>query len=69
MSSHVAWNDIRVEHVARAGGEDAVEAGKREMLAEVVRHRLSIMDVDTTDRSDEARKETRRQREHGPLLG
>ena len=35
ISSHVAWDDIRVEHVARAGGEDAVEAGKREMLAEV----------------------------------
>ena len=41
MSSHVAWNDIRAEHVARAGGEDAVEAGKREMLAEVMRHRLA----------------------------
>ena len=68
MSSHVAWSDIRAEHVARAGGEDAVEAGKREMLAEVIGHRLSIMDVNTTDRSVEARKETRRQREHGPLL-
>lgn len=33
--SHIAWNDIRVDHVARAGGEAAVEAGKREMLAEV----------------------------------
>jgi DNA-binding XRE family transcriptional regulator len=41
MSSHVAWNDIRAEHVARAGGEDAVEAGKREMLAEVIGHRLA----------------------------
>ena len=40
MSSHVAWNDIRTEHVERAGGEAAVEAGKREMLAEVVGHRL-----------------------------
>ena len=69
MSSHVAWNDIRVEHVARAGGEDAVEAGKREMLAEVMGHRFSIMDVNITDRSVEARKETRRQRDHGPLLG
>jgi hypothetical protein len=41
MSSHVAWSDIRAEHVARAGGEAAVEAGKREMLAEVLGHRLS----------------------------
>lgn len=36
MTSHVAWNDIRTEHVERAGGEAAVEAGKRELLAEVV---------------------------------
>ena len=41
MSSHVAWNDIRAEHVARAGGEEAVEAGKRELLAEVLGHRLA----------------------------
>ena len=39
MDSHVAWTDIRAEHVARAGGEEAVEAGKREMLAEVRRAR------------------------------
>jgi DNA-binding XRE family transcriptional regulator len=41
MTSHVAWNDIRAEHIARAGGEAAVEAGKREMLAEVIGHRLA----------------------------
>ena len=41
MSSHVAWTDIRAEHVARAGGEEAVEAGKRELLAEVIGHRLA----------------------------
>ena len=41
MSSHVAWNDIRAEHVARAGGEEAVEAGRRKMLAEVLGHRLA----------------------------
>ena len=41
MSSHVAWNDIRTEHIERAGGEAAVEAGKRERLAEVVGHRLA----------------------------
>ena len=39
MSGHVAWTDIRAEHVARAGGEDAVEAGKRKLLAEVRRAR------------------------------
>ena len=41
MSNHVAWNDIRAGHVERAGGEATVEAGKREMLAEVVGHRLA----------------------------
>lgn len=41
MSSHVAWNDIRAEHVARAGGKAAVDAGKREILAEVTGHRLA----------------------------
>ena len=41
MSSYVAWSDIRAEHVARAGGEETVEAGKRQMLAEVVGHRLA----------------------------
>lgn len=41
MTNHVAWNEIRTEHVARAGGEAAVAAGKREMLVEVVGHRLA----------------------------
>jgi DNA-binding XRE family transcriptional regulator len=41
MNSHVAWNDIRNEHVERAGGEDAVEEGKRQLLAEVIGHRLA----------------------------
>lgn len=41
MNSFVNWNDIRVEHVERAGGEAAVEAGKRELLAEVLGHRLA----------------------------
>jgi DNA-binding XRE family transcriptional regulator len=41
MTSHVAWNDIRAEHIARAGGEAAGEAGKRELLAEVIGHRLA----------------------------
>ena len=41
MTSHVAWNDIRDEHIVRACGEAAVEAGKRELLAEVIGHRLA----------------------------
>ena len=41
MSSYVAWGDIRNEHVERAGGEDAVEEGKRQLLAEVIGHRLA----------------------------
>lgn len=41
MSSHVAWGDIRAAHVERAGGEAVVDAGKRQMLAEVVGHRLA----------------------------
>jgi len=41
MTNHVPWNDIRTEHVQRAGGEAAVEAGKRELLAEVIGHRLA----------------------------
>ncbi|MQA16560.1 MAG: helix-turn-helix domain-containing protein [Pseudonocardiaceae bacterium] len=41
MSGFVRWTDIRTEHVARAGGEAAVETGKRELLAEVIGHRLA----------------------------
>lgn len=41
MNSHVAWRDIRADHVERAGGEAAVDAGKRHMLAETVGHRLA----------------------------
>ncbi len=41
MSNHVKWQDIRAQHVARAGGEAAVEEGRREMLAQVVGHRLA----------------------------
>jgi DNA-binding XRE family transcriptional regulator len=35
------WQDIRAEHVARAGGEEAVERGKQELLAEVTGYRLA----------------------------
>lgn len=41
MSSYTRWGDIRREHVERAGGEEAVEAGKQELLATVVGHRLA----------------------------
>ncbi|MEW2430272.1 helix-turn-helix transcriptional regulator [Micromonospora sp. NPDC047644] len=41
MSGHVRWADIRAEYVQRAGGEAAVEAGKEELLAQVVGHRLA----------------------------
>jgi DNA-binding XRE family transcriptional regulator len=41
MSSYVRWADIRAEHVARAGGEVAVEAGKQELPAIALGHRLA----------------------------
>lgn len=41
MNSYVRWTDVRAEHVQRAGGEEAVEAGKQELLAEIVGHRLA----------------------------
>ncbi|WP_018349332.1 helix-turn-helix domain-containing protein [Longispora albida] len=41
MTSYSRWKDIRAEHVERAGGAEAVEAGKQEMLAEIVGHRLA----------------------------
>lgn len=41
MSSYVRWTEIRAEEVALAGGEAAVEAGKQELLAEVLGHRLA----------------------------
>ncbi|PPA58888.1 helix-turn-helix domain-containing protein [Micromonospora chalcea] len=41
MSDYPRWQDIRADHVARAGGEEAVEAGKQQLLAEVIGHRLA----------------------------
>ena len=41
MSSYTRWSDIRSEHVERAGGEQAVDTGKQELLATVVGHRLA----------------------------
>ena len=40
-NSYVRWNDIRAEQVAKAGGEDAVTAGKQELLSELVGRRLA----------------------------
>ena len=41
MTKYTRWKDVRAAHVERAGGEDAVEAGKQELLAAVVGHRLA----------------------------
>jgi len=41
MTGYTRWSDIRGEFVERAGGESAVEAGKQELLATVVGHRLA----------------------------
>ncbi len=41
MSGYTRWQDIRAEHVARAGGEEAIEAGKQELLHQVLGHRLA----------------------------
>jgi DNA-binding XRE family transcriptional regulator len=41
MSSYARWKDVRAEQVRRAGGEEAVAAGKAELLAQVVGHRLA----------------------------
>jgi hypothetical protein len=37
MSNYVRWSEIRAEHVRRAGGEEAIEAGKQELRAELRR--------------------------------
>ncbi|WP_218003221.1 hypothetical protein [Nocardia concava] len=49
MSGYSRWQDIRGEFVERAGGEDAVAAGREELLAEVSGYRLglSATDVET----------------------
>ncbi|MFC4014455.1 helix-turn-helix domain-containing protein [Nonomuraea purpurea] len=41
MTGYVRWKDIRAEYIERAGGEEAVEAGKQELLAKVQGHRLA----------------------------
>jgi len=41
MSGHVRWSDFRADQVARSGGEEAVEANKELLLAEVLGQRLA----------------------------
>jgi DNA-binding XRE family transcriptional regulator len=41
MTGYVRWQDIRAEHVERAGGEEAVKARKQRLLAQVQGHRLA----------------------------
>lgn len=41
MIGYTQWNDVRPEYVRRAGGEEAVDAGKRALLAEAQGHRLA----------------------------
>ncbi|WP_410620634.1 helix-turn-helix domain-containing protein [Amycolatopsis sp. cmx-8-4] len=41
MTGYSRWKDVRATHVERAGGEEAVEAGKQELLATVQGHRLA----------------------------
>jgi DNA-binding XRE family transcriptional regulator len=41
MTSYTRWQDVRAAHVERAGGEDAVAAGKDELLATVQGNRLA----------------------------
>ncbi len=48
MSGHVRWADIRAEQVTRAGGEEAVQAGKQELLAVAVGHWLAAARAPST---------------------
>ncbi|GAA2618051.1 helix-turn-helix transcriptional regulator [Dactylosporangium sp. NPDC000555] len=41
MSSYMRWSDIRDELVEQVGGEEVVAAGKEELLAAVIGHRLA----------------------------
>lgn len=41
MTGYTNWRDVRSDFVERAGGEEAVAAGKEAMLAEVRGHRLA----------------------------
>jgi DNA-binding XRE family transcriptional regulator len=41
MKGYTRWADVRSRHIEAAGGEEAIEAVKQELLAEVVGHRLA----------------------------
>ena len=41
MTSYTRWKDVRASHVERAGGEEAVQVGKEELLAPVRGRRLA----------------------------
>ncbi|MEU8004895.1 helix-turn-helix transcriptional regulator [Catellatospora sp. NPDC049111] len=41
MTEYSRWSEVRAEHVERAGGEEAIQAGKQELLNEVLGHRLA----------------------------
>jgi DNA-binding XRE family transcriptional regulator len=41
MKGYSRWQDIRSQYVELAGGEEAFAAGKQELLATVVGHRLA----------------------------
>ena len=41
MTGHAQWGDIRPGEAARAGGEQAVNTAKDEMLAEMIGYRLA----------------------------
>ena len=41
MAGHTRWSDIRAEHVARAGGEEAFASGKEQLLNELIGQRLA----------------------------
>ncbi|MEV6299730.1 helix-turn-helix transcriptional regulator [Actinoplanes sp. NPDC051861] len=41
MSEYVRWRDVRAQYVAEAGGEEAFEAGKAELVTAVIGHRLA----------------------------
>lgn len=41
MTGYVRWTDIREDLVEKAGGDEAFEQGKQEILAEVVGFRLA----------------------------
>jgi DNA-binding XRE family transcriptional regulator len=41
MTGYVRWRDIREEFIAEAGGVEVFEAGRQELLAQVVGARLA----------------------------